>query len=552
MDINKAIRSAFEHYQTGNLELAERFCKKILKKHPDNLDVIYFLGIVYYQRQNYASAKQYIEKFLKSNPANSEAHYNLGRIFEKEGEIGAAISCYQEALKYNPHFSDAAINLGNLLQAKGQSDTAIEYYRKAIEADPKFAGAYFNLGILLQEKDHLDEAVAAYQKAIELNPNYADAYNNLGYALHGTRRIEEAIISYQKAIHLNPALFDAHNNLGRSFQELGQIEEAIESYQKAIQLNPEFADAHVNLAFALLLAGQFEEGWKEYEWRWKLKNRSRYDFPQPVWEGADLSGRTILLYAEQGFGDTILFIRYASLVATRGAKVIVECQNELKSLMSRVEGVKQIITHDDKLPEFDTHCPLLSLPMVFETELTNIPADIPYINADPRICRKWREKLQTDTSIQKIGLVWSGNPNFKRDRLRSCDLIVFAPLAEIQGASYYSLQKGEAAQQIKNPPEGLKIIDLTADINDFEDTAGLIENLDLVISVDTSVAHLVGALGKPVWTLVPFAPDWRWLLDRSDSPWYPTMRIFRQPSPGDWMAVIKEIFAELIKLAKDF
>jgi tetratricopeptide (TPR) repeat protein len=545
MNVNKAIQLAYKYFQAGDLIQTERVCREILKKQPNNIDILYFLGVVCYQLKKYDSAIQYIGKFLQFNPTNADAYYNLAQAFQKKREPDDAITYYHKALKYNPYFIDAYLNLGNLLQETGQLDEAIKNYQKVIEINPNFAGAYYNLGVVLQEKGQLREAISAYQKAIHLNPSYIDAYHDLGYVYHMNSQFDEAIRFYQKALQLNPKLFDAHNNLGRVLQEQRHNEEAIACYQKAIQLNPDFAEAHFNLSIVLLLLGNFKQGWREYEWRWKLKEQRRYNFPQPVWDGSDIEGRTIFLYAEQGFGDTIQFIRFVPLVAERRATVIIECQRELKSLLQTVQGVAKVITNEDQLPDFDIHCPLLSLPLLLGIALESIPAAVPYIAIESMLIAKWKERLKHDNSQFKIGIVWSGNPRNMIFLKKSFALNTFLPLASLDKITLYSLQKGEAAREAKNPPQGMRLIDYTDEINEFLDTAAFIKNLDLVISIDTAVAHLAGALGKTVWTLLPFSPDWRWMLNREDSPWYPTMRLFRQSSPGDWETVIEKVSNDL-------
>jgi hypothetical protein len=297
---------------------------------------------------------------------------------------------------------------------------------------------------------------------------------------------------------------------------------------------------------ALLLKGDFKNGWKEYEWRWEAKCfiSKKFHFSKPFWDGGDITGRTILLHAEQGLGDTIQFVRYVSLVERMGAKVITACQKELKSLLVKSKLFGTVVSFQDPIPEFDIHCPLMSLPFTLLTSIETIPAEIPYITADSELISRWRERIQPDHSF-KIGVVWSGNPKYKKNRVRSCSLETFSPLAEHNEITFYSLQKGDAAEQAKNPSNNMKLVDLTDEINDFSDTAAFIEHLDFIITVDTAVAHLAGAMGKPVWTLLPFVPDWRWMLDREDSPWYPTMKLFRQTSPGDWDSVIMRIKEEL-------
>jgi hypothetical protein len=387
-----------------------------------------------------------------------------------------------------------------------------------------------------------------YQKTIELNPSHAEAYCNIGIIFQNRGHLDQATNFYQKAIESNPHMATAFNNMGTAFQDKGQLDEAMTFYQRALQIDSNDAVAHFHVALLLLLTGDFKKGWQEYEWRWRTKDFGARNFEQPLWDGSDITGRTILLYSEQGIGDTIQFIRYAPLVVQRGARVIVECRKELKSLLQNVEGVNTIAAYGEQLPEFDLQCPLLSLPMVFDTTLETIPTEIPYIKVNASSIQKWKENVYNDRSKLKVGLVWAGAAGYKKDSKRSFSLEIFSPLAHFTDITFYSLQKGQSEEQAKNPPDGMRLIDYMDEINDFSDTAALIKNLDLVISVDTAVAHLAGAVGKPVWTLLPFVPDWRWMLHREDSPWYPTMKLFRQPSLGDWGSVIERVKEELIAL----
>jgi Flp pilus assembly protein TadD len=584
MNINKAIKLALEHHRAGNLQQAASLYKKIAKKQPHNGDIFHMLGVISDQQEDLDASIRYMKKAIHLNPNNASVNYNLGNVLKKKGQIDEAIECYQKALQLNPHFTAAYCNLGNIfkekeqldeavvcyqkiiqlnpndfeaynnlgntLKTKGELDGAMTCYQKALQLSPNFILAHNNLGTIYIEKKQFDAAIICYQKALRLNPNYADAYYNLGILYSEKEQFDEAIECYQKALQLDPNHFNTFKGLGIVFQEKGQVDNALSCYQKALQVNPNDPEAHWNKALLLLLNSHFKEGWKEFEWRWKTKkiNVAHCDFPQPLWDGHDIEGLTILLYAEQGLGDTIQFIRYASLVAQQGAKVIIECQKELIPLLQKVEGVQKAVTFGQQLLEFDIHYPLLSLPLLFDTTIQTIPAKIPYIGVNATSVQKWTSRIKANTSKQKIGLVWAGSPRHKRDRYRSCPLEIFAPLARLSNMTFYSLQKGDAAEQAKNPPEGMNIVDFTEDIHDFSDTAAVIENLDLTISVDTSVAHLAGAMGKPVWTLLPFAPDWRWMLNRADSPWYPTMRLFRQPSPGDWETVIKNISKDLVKI----
>jgi tetratricopeptide (TPR) repeat protein len=517
MNINGAIDSAMKCFETRDLRRAALICEEVLKSHPRNAKAFHLLGVIYYQNGAFDAALENVKKSLLLDPANAEAHYNLGNIFREMKRPDEAIACYMKALQLNPGITHVYMNLGTVFQGKGLFDEAIINYRKALRCDPNNADIYYNLGLVFEEKDQLDEAVICYQKAIMLDPDFADAYNNLGI------------------------LFNRKN----------QPDSALTYYKKAITIDPNFADAHWNMSHVLLIKGQFQEGWKEYEWRWKVKELYRHSLPQkrnfcqPLWDGSDINGRIILLYAEQGFGDTIQFIRYASLVAQYGATVIVECPDKLTSLLQNTEGVHKVVSYRDQLPEFDVHCPLLSLPSLFNTTLDNIPAKVPYIIPNLTLVQEWREVINYSDFNLKIGLVWA------TDRLpkeKSCSLQVFSSLTSLNDISFYSLQKGEPAIQAKKPPKGMTFFDYTEKISDFSDTAAFIMNLDLVISVDTAVAHLAGALGKPVWTLLPFTPDWRWMLNREDSPWYPTMKLFRQSAPGNWNAVMARVQKELSAL----
>jgi FKBP-type peptidyl-prolyl cis-trans isomerase 2 len=447
-------------------------------------------------------------EIIEPNNTKAAKYYRLGVEAQDKGHIDEAISFYKKALELNPNLTEAYYNIGVALHRKGDFDKSAEFYLIAIGYNPAFPEAHHNLGMVFKEKGQTDEAISCYEKAIEIRPDYADAYYNLGNA----------------------------------FVSKGEFDEAIQSYKKTIDIAPDHAEAHWNIALINLLLGNFEKGWKGYEWRWKLKDIIvKRDFSQPLWDGTDIKDRTILLHAEQGFGDTIQFIRYAPLVAQRGAKVIVECQKELVRLLKNVVGIHRIIAHGEELPDFDIHCPILSLPGIFGTDLTNIPAKIPYIHADLSLIKKWHDTIASNNSEYHVGLVWSGDPSFKDFHLKSCSLKSFAPLAQAANITFYSLQKGDASEQARNVPEGIKLIDYTDKIHDFSDTAAIIKNLDLIISIDTDVAHLGGALGKPVWTLLPFIPDWRWMLNRNDSPWYPTMKLFRQTSRGDWQLVIEKV-----------
>jgi hypothetical protein len=402
-----------------------------------------------------------------------------------------------------------------------------------------------NLGAVLAERGRLDEASGWYSRAITERRDFADAHNNLGATLVKLDRATEAEALHRRAISLKPDFADAHYNLGVALHDQGRFDEALASYDEAARLNPELVDARWNRAFLLLTMGRYAEGWREHEWRWRRKQQPPRSFPQPLWRGEPASGRTILLHNEQGTGDTLQFMRYAPLVAAGGARVLLQVQRPLQRLVrGSVDRAIEVLGEGDVLPPFDLHSPLLSLPLACATSLDAIPATVPYVAVDPAIAARWRERIGPDGG-PRVGLVWAGNPQHKNDRNRSIALERLLPLIGAVEARWFSLQVGERAGDLARlAPD--RVTSLADQLTDFAETAGAIDNLDLVITVDTAVAHLAGALGKPVWILLPAVPDWRWLLERGDSPWYPTARLFRQPARGDWdsvVAALHEAFA---------
>ncbi|HWZ67205.1 MAG TPA: tetratricopeptide repeat protein [Stellaceae bacterium] len=526
---------------------------------PDLSDSHNNLGNVLYALGRPAEAEASCREALRLRPDYPEAHINLGNALHALGRPAEAEASHREALRLRPENPEAHNNLGIVLYALGRPAQAEANYREALRLRPNYPEAHINLGIALHALGRSAEAEASCREALRLRPDSPEAHINLGYALHALGRPAEAEANYREALRLRPNCPEAHNNLGTALNALGRPAEAEASCREALRLQPESPEAHFTLGYALLLAGRFEEGWKEYEWRWKTKQLSgrARAFSAPLWNGETIGDRIILLHAEQGFGDTLQFCRYVPLIAC-GARIILEVQAPLVRLLSRLPGIMEIVPHGDGLPRFDLHCPLLSLPRAFGTTLDTIPAATPYLSADPALAANWHERLAGLDGL-RIGLVWAGSQRLNRpeeaafDRRRSIALDAMAPLSEVSGVSFVSLQKYELAAQathpLHGPPHGMTLHDFTADLHDFEDTAALIVNLDLVISVDTSVAHLAGALGKPVWLLNRFDTCWRWLLNRDDSLWYPTLRQFRQPCPGDWNSVICEVRDALQHLA---
>jgi len=471
--------------------------------------------------------------------------FDLGLAFYVQKQHQKALDSFDLAIRLQPDFFEAHGNRGAMLAALGRHHEAIESYRNALAIKPDFADAHCNLGSALTHLQRYDEALASLDRALELRPDYPDALYNRGNALKPLKRYEEALASYDRAIALQPNHADAHNNRGQVLRELERYDEALASYDRALELRPQHIMAHCNAAALRLLTGDFERGWAHYEWRWQKKSviPLKRNFSQPAWGGGDpIAGKTILVHSEQGLGDTIQFCRYVPLVAARGARVIFEVQQTLQTLMTSLGGRAQLVPKGGPLPAFDLHCPLVSLPRAFGTRLETIPTATRYLSAPAQRMTTWQSRLQGQPG-PRIGLVWSGNPGHERDRERSIALREFLPLLDALGAeaTFVSLQKDVCADDAVVLKTRADVLDCGNALEDFSDTAALISQLDLVISVDTSVAHLAGALGKPVWILLTYFPDWRWLLGRDDSPWYPTTRLFRQDGSRTWEGVIARV-----------
>jgi tetratricopeptide (TPR) repeat protein len=493
-----------------------------------------------------ADAERCYRQALALRPASAEAYQGLGIAQRNLGRWAEAAASFRQAVQLRPNYADAFVNLGLTLLDLEQPAEAIECHRQALRVNPNSHIAETYLGIALKGQRRLDEAVAHLQQAIRLKPDHADAHNSLGNTLLEQGKYEEAIASFHTALRLRPDFAEAHNNLGNVFVELGRRGEALACFQQAIRLKPDYAEAHRNAALLLLLLGDFARGWAEFEWRWRCKDFPRRPFAQPRWDGTPLQGRTILLYGEQGYGDTLQFIRYASLVQQRGGTVVVECQPELASLVATCPGVARVIAPGISLSEFAYQAPILSLPGILRTLLDNVPAQVPYLSADPALVERWKRELESVQAF-KVGIAWQGRPTHPGDRYRSIPLTQFAPLATVEGVRLFSLQVGTGSEQLANLAGRFLVTDLgnRFDRTSFADAAGVLRNLDLLITVDTALAHLAGALAVPVWVALPTAPDFRWLLEREDSPWYPTMHLFRQREPGNWGEVFERITGAL-------
>ncbi|HSZ55892.1 MAG TPA: tetratricopeptide repeat-containing glycosyltransferase family protein [Tepidisphaeraceae bacterium] len=478
---------------------------------------------------------------LKTDFAQAVEHHQAGRFAEAELH-------YRRIIAQHSDHADAIQLLGVLCNQTERPAEALSLLDRAIQLNPARADYHNNLGLVLAGQRRWDAAIDAFRKALSLRSDFAQAHNNLGNVLAELGRFDEAMRSLREAISLQPGYAEAHNNLGNVHQNLRDAGRAIASYRRALELRPGEPEVRVALASTFLLSGDFAQGFPLYEARWETPagRAMARTFAQPLWDGSPLAGRRILLHAEQGLGDTIQFIRYVPLVKEMGGVVSVLCPPELRRLLTGQLGIEQIVTDLNALPAFDVHCPILSLPRVLRTTLHSIPARVPYLTVDPTMSRAWQQRLDAAPKGLKVGLVWAGSPKHRKDHQRSIPPEELAPLAAVGGVRFISLQKGDAS----STRIGLNLVDWTAELTDLADTAALIANLDLVICVDTAVAHLAGALARPVWLLLPFAPDWRWMWDRADSPWYPTMRLFRQSSPGNWAGVIAGVVDALLRLSR--
>jgi tetratricopeptide (TPR) repeat protein len=549
---NQNLKDAIKYHQNGQLEHAELKYRQVLKFDPRNADALQLIGVVAYQTGRYTSAIDLINEAININPHVASYYSNLGIVLKEINESDEAIINYNKAISLKPDYAEAYYNRGISQQELKQIESAITSYDMAIALKPDYADAYYNRGNALQILKKLEGAIENYDKAITINPYYAAAYSNRGVALEGLNKIDIAIENYDKAIELKSDYAEAYSNRGNALQELGRLDEAAASYDKALELKPDYAEANFNKSLLLLLSCNFGKGWESYEWRWYEKDIRKFkrDFSQPIWLGVEaLLDKTILIHAEQGLGDTLQFCRYVKMVADLGAKVIFEVQKPLVKLLEDLPGVSTLIARGDPLPEFDYHCPLMSLPLAFKTELKSIPFAERYLKADPKRVDYWREYLKKDSF--KIGIGWQGSQGTKIDIGRSFDLKLFQLIAEIRNVQLVSLQKGYGSEQLNNMPEGMQVTELGEQFDTegaFLDTAAVMMNLDLVITSDTALAHLAGALGVKTWVALKYVPDWRWMLGREDSPWYPSLTLYRQPKHGEWVPIFDQIKMDITNL----
>jgi tetratricopeptide (TPR) repeat protein len=543
------------HHDQLQFEEAIYYFLKTVQVKPDLTEAHYNTGLAYQAMDKLDEAIASYDKAIHIKPDYPEAHNNKGKALKDKGDLEAALTCFQRAIQLKQDFAEPYFNLGDVLATLGKMEAAIENYRLALRYRPNMIEAYNNLANVLKKRGDLDAAIENYRQVLRLKPDLAEAHYNLGSTLRLKEAFGEATAHLQQALQLKAGYAEAYNNLGLTYKEQGNLDQAIESFSRALQIKPQLAEAHWNRSFTYLLNANFRDGWPDYEWRfqqarWKTLYPHRYNGPR--WDGKTCPDKTIFIHDEQGLGDTLQFVRYIPAVKSHCRKVIFETRKSLIPLLQGFPGIDRFIIRSAKQPvseNWDFYTPLLSLPKIFGTDLETIPADGPYINADAGKVAYWGNRL-TGRRF-KVGIVWAGRPLHTNDRNRSCKLNQFYPFSKIPGIQLIGLQKGDAAAQTQHMPEEIPLTNYGEEFEDFSDTAGLIENLDLVISVDTAVAHLAGAMGKPVWVLLPFVPDWRWMMDREDSPWYPTMRLFRQKTHGDWGPVFQRVGKELKGLKLD-
>jgi len=546
---------AAAHKRLQQWEASAEAYRQALIFSPDPAFVACQLGYVLLEQKKWPEADAAFRQALADMPNQPEAYNGLGLALKGARRYTEAVDALRTALTLRPRYLEALFNLGTNLQALERWAEAIETYKRALVIAPQSLEALSNLGNALWSARDFASAEIIHRTVLAQKPNHAPYHNNLGNALLGLDRFAEAIACFENALLLQPGCAETTCNLGNAHLAQNRLDEAIVFYDRALALDPRLRRADFCKSLVLLLKGKLKEALPKYELRWILKC-AEYDGtpPREFWQpDLPLTGKTIFLCCEQGLGDTLHFVRYVPILQKRGAQIILRVQPPLKQLLAANFPGVQIVTPDEKnLPPFDLYCLMLSLPYVCGTDLDNIPAAVPYLVSPPEKVAVWRNRLG-GSKRPRIGLVCAGNSIHRNDRHRTIPLAAFNSLADAAGGPLYLLQKelrpADAALLQAGAPE---FIDLAHELNNFTDTAAIIANLDLIISVDTSVAHLAGALGKPVWVLLPFAPDWRWMLERNDSPWYPTMRLFRQPTPGDWSAVLTQVTQELGSFRENF
>src|SRR6266478_1231930 len=525
----------------------------VSRRAPPNLGQVLQEAVALQQQGRLREAEKIYTRVLKTLPDQFDALNLLGTIKAQRGQAGEAHRLITAALKVNPRAPDAWVNLGIVLHALKRDQEALERFDKALELKPGDADALHQRANALLALGRAQDALSAVDQVLALIPRHPQARLNRGLALAALERHGEALAEFDGALALLPGNPAAHYNRGISLFSAGRYEEAVASFSRALEIRKDYADAHFNQALALLTIGDFRRGFEKYEWRWRRTGMPAHgrSYGRPLWLGEyPLQRKTILLHAEQGLGDTIQFARYVPLLARAGAKVVLEVQAQLAALLGRLEGAASVVARGEPLPPFDVHCPLGSLPLALKTEPATIPAEASYLKGDDARIAKWRARIGA-LERPRVALAWAGNAQHINDRNRSITLSRLASPWSAASPRFIGIQRelrGEDGELLAREP---RVMQIGAELDDFADTAAVIALVDLVVSVDTSVAHLAGAMGRPVWILLPFSPDWRWALAGESSPWYPTARLFRQPTFGDWDSVIERVRRELDRFVRE-
>lgn len=566
---DQVLKRAMAAHQAGELSEAAALYQQILSAWPTDPDALHLLGVIHCQSGNAALGIPFIEKAIAENPNFAEFHRNLAIAFTSLGDHEQSLREWQVAARLQPDQVIPLERIYRLLVQLGRDEAALEPLNQLIQLQPENPAYHLALGLALKTLDRDEDAINSFKAVLALDPSNIHALNNAGMLFRKAKRYDEAIAFFEQAARRHPNVYEVRNNLANAYSKKKQFEKAIEVFDAALKLRPDSYDVHLNLgisliemcrpaeaephlrramelkpgayeprwnfAYSLLIRGDFERGWVEHESRYQLptvKNSIRHT-DLPMWDGSDLHGRSILLHAEQGFGDTIQFSRYVPMVRERGGRILFECPPELVAVYENFPGIDELSSN---IRQADVQCPLPSLPLVLQTRLEIIPSAMPYLVPSAARVAAWREKLGPSTGRPRIGLCWSGRPSHANDENRSMAPTWLDTLRDVP-ADWISLQKPPPEAGEARPD--LPMMELGHEITDFADTAAIVSQLDLVITVDTAIAHVAGALGKPAWVMLAYCPDWRWMLQRSDSPWYPTMRLFRQPTAGDWHSVVQ-------------
>lgn len=548
------LTEGLRHHNAGRLTEAAAVYTAILASAPDHADALHLLGLVRFQQGDLGAALDRVRAAVARDPGSALYNANLGRIAAAAGQWEDAARAYRKVLARTPDDAACHSDLAAALIALEDFAGAVDHAAKAVRADPALATAYLNLGEahfglgrMAQEDGRREEAERHYRAAVAVRPDFVEATANLGNVVRELGRLEEAVVLYDTALAMAPGVAALHANRAVALHEMGDLAGAVAAYDKAVALDPEDADTRRNRALAWLLTGQLADGFAEYEWRWKARSFAPLlrDLPMPRWQGEAANGCRLFVHAEQGLGDTIQFARYVPMLAASGWCVVLEVQPRLRDLFGGFAGAETVIATGNAIPPCDVHVPMLSLPHVLKTDLGTIPAGVPYLSADPARVAAWRERLVRDAGGSlKVGIAWAGDPRHRNDRHRSIPAPMLKPLLAVPGVRFYSLQFGPGSEAVADLPG---IVDLAPKVGPFTELAAAVSSLDLIVSIDTGVAHLAGALGRPVWVFLNAAPDWRWGLEGEITPWYPTVRLFRQKARGDWLTVVAEVRARLAR-----